>query len=165
MPCLFGYLPGPPIFLFTHRMCKDPGAGLKRPGAASQVPPAVWVGGSPFWEPGQPLVGVYDSRLGTPHSSQLRLLARQRAVSPPGSGPLPHLLPRSSQGCLFEPLLSGELDCGNSTRMFYSETTGIGCGKQRGFPRESGPSCWPLAVYISSASCSWAGLASTSFIR
>ena len=51
----------------------------------------------------------------------------------------------------FEPLLSGELDCGNSMRMFYSETTGIGCGKQRGFPRESGPSCWPLAVYISSA--------------
>lgn len=66
-------------------------------------------------------------------------------------GPCPTFFLGHHWAVCFEPLLFVELDCGNSTRMFYSETTGIGCGKQRGFPRESGPSCWPLAVYISSA--------------
>lgn len=102
MPCLFGCLPGPPIFLFTHRMCKDPGAGLSDQGLPPRFLQLCGLGAPLSGSQVSLLLGCTTPDLGLPHSSQLRLLARQRgAVSPPGSGPLPHLLPRSSQGCLF----------------------------------------------------------------
>ena len=54
------------ILLFTHRMCKDPGAGGSDQGLPPRCLQLCGLGGSPFWLPGQPLVGVYNCRLGTP---------------------------------------------------------------------------------------------------
>lgn len=147
-----GCLPGPPIFLFTHRMCKDPGAGRSNQG----LPPRFLQ----LCGLGAPLSGCQVSlllgvRLQTwdppiPPSSCCSLDGEGQRLHQ-ALGPCPTFCLSHHWAVCFEPLLFVELDCGNSTRMFYSETTGIGCGKQRGFPRESGPSCWPLAVYISSA--------------
>ena len=101
-PCLLDCLSGPPIFLFTHRMCKDPGAGRSNQGLPPSFLQLCGLGAPLSGCQVSLLLGCTTPDLGPPYSSQLMLLARWTgAASPPGSGPLPHLLPRSPLGCLF----------------------------------------------------------------
>ena len=132
-------------------MCKDLGIGGSGQGLPPRCLQLCGLGGSPFWLPGQPLVGVYNCRLGTPPipPSPCCWLGGEGQHLHQALGPAPPSASVTNGLFVFEPLLSCELDCGNSTWMFYSETAGIGCGKQRGFPRESGLPAGPsLSIFL-----------------